>query len=137
MKRYDVLIIRAFVVYTILEPLWMGVCSAFIHFFGASSLIYLFQLSLGNGKGAVSYLSLITMSVLLIGMVVSFIIVEYKKRIEPFLFVVVVDLIISLGIIVYKLMIHNYLDILLASIGWIVRLLIFLYLFHLRTQTNY
>lgn len=135
MKDIDVLLIRVYVVYTLLEPLWMGICSEVTHFFGASSLIYLFQFSLGNGRGIVSYLSLIMMGVLFVGIVVSFLFGEKKKKRGPFLLLVGVDLIISMGIMVYKVVIHNYLDIYLALIGWGVRFLFFLYLLrfqHLR-----
>ncbi len=130
MKRIDVLLIRSYVIYTVLEPIWMGICPEVTHFFGASSLIYLFQFSLGNGRGIASYLSLMMMGTLFVGIAVSFLFEEKKKIIGPFLLFVGIDLVISIGIIVYKIVIHNYLDICLALIGWGVRSLFFLYLLH-------
>lgn len=130
MKRSVLLLVRLYVAFSILQPLLLSVFLKPIHFFGAASLTYLFQFSLGNGKGTLSYLSLILMGVLFAGMVISYIFVEREKQIMPFPLVVGADVVISLGIIIYKITIHNYLDMLLLVIGCGIRLLFFLYLVH-------
>ena len=57
MKRSVLLLVRLYVAFSILQPLLLSVFLKPIHFFGAASLTYLFQFSLGNGKG--TFLSVI------------------------------------------------------------------------------
>ncbi len=136
MKNLKKHLIRLYVIITAVQPLLWIACPEAVHFFGASSLTYLFQYSLGNERRPVTFLALAIIPVLFAALAVSLFLFEKRKQLMPFLIVTGMDLIISLLILAYKIAIDNYIDIVLACIGLGVRLLFFPYLCYRRRELN-